>query len=109
MLTSPRDRSVLHRRQCVACGYSGRFVERPGQTHCPKCACDFAERPPRSYAEMEGLDLEQPSVARAARRHAFEPVAGEWRLVERWLVFLFAAMVVGLAVLALGVAALAVR
>ncbi|MEY3021231.1 MAG: hypothetical protein RIS86_427 [Planctomycetota bacterium] len=58
---------------------------------------------------MEGLDLEEPAIARAARRQAFEPAAREWRLVERWLVFLFTATVVGLAMLALGVAAIAVR
>jgi hypothetical protein len=38
-----------------------------------------------------------------------EPPAVEWRLVERWLMFFFGVVVIGLAVLALGLAAFAVR
>jgi hypothetical protein len=105
MAIRARDLSRLHQRQCVACGYAGRFVERPGQTHCPRCSCDFIERPPRSYAEMEGIDQLEPSVARRARSQSFEPPAREWRIVERWLLVLFGIAVVGTAVFALGLAA----
>jgi hypothetical protein len=109
MLIRSRDQSRLHRRQCVACGYSGRFVDRPGQTACPRCECDFTERPPRSYAEMEGLDELPKAERRDRRRDRGEPIEREWRLVERWLAFLFGVTLVGIAVVALGFAAFVVR
>lgn len=99
----------MHQRQCVACGYSGRFVDRPGQTHCPRCTCDFGSRPPRSYAEMEGIDQLESTGRRRAAPLASDPPAREWRLVERWLLFLFGVLAVGVTVFALGVAALVTR
>jgi hypothetical protein len=99
----------LHQRQCVACGYAGRFVDRPGQTHCPRCTCDFGERPPKSYAEMEGIDELEPRLARATRAGDFDPPQREWRLVERWLVFLFVMSVLVISGLALAIAALPLR
>jgi hypothetical protein len=109
MLIRSKDRSRLHRRQCVACGYSGRFVDRVNQPECPRCGCDFAIRPPKSYAEMEGIDQLEPSMSRAVREGAFEPPQREWRLVERWLVFLFVMTVLVLSSLALAIAALPLR
>lgn len=106
MAIRARDLSRLHQRQCVACGYAGRFVDRAGQTHCPRCACDFAERPPKSYAEMEGIDQLEPSSRRRAMLAASEPPAREWRLVERWLLFLFGVLAIGISVFALGMAAI---
>ena len=55
----PRARSI-HRRICVRCGCDGRAIERAaaagtGEAWCPNCGCDLLRRPPRSYAEMEGL------------------------------------------------------
>ncbi|MFN9076648.1 MAG: hypothetical protein ACK5WD_05535 [bacterium] len=105
MAIRARDLSRLHQRQCVACGYGGRFVDRPGQSHCPRCACDFAERPPKSYAEMEGIDQLEPAAKRRASFVASEPPAREWRLVERWLLFLFGVLAIGISVFALGMAA----
>lgn len=105
MLIRSKDGSALHRRQCVACGYSGRFVDRENQTHCPRCACDFAVRPPKSYAEMEGLDQLERRPNRA-QRLLVDGERREWRLVERWLVFLFVMSVVGIGMLALAIAAL---
>ena len=109
MAIRAKDLSRLHQRQCVSCGYAGRFVDRPGQASCPRCACDFAARPPKSYAEREGIDQLEPRPARAAPMARHEPPAVEWRLVERWLMFFFGVVVIGLAVLALGLAAFAVR
>jgi hypothetical protein len=105
MAIRARDLSRLHQRQCVACGYAGRFVERPNQANCPRCNCDFGERPPRSYAEMEGIDQLEPRAARAARARVQDPPAREWRLVERWLLLLFGMAAIVVAVLALGLAA----
>ncbi|MFZ9881422.1 MAG: hypothetical protein ACO3QC_08485 [Phycisphaerales bacterium] len=101
------DQSRLHRRQCVACGYSGRFVDRAAQESCPRCQCDFTVRPPMSYAEMEGFEASDLEAARARRLRTLDtPAATEWRLVDRWLAFLFAVAVVGIAVIATGVALL---
>jgi hypothetical protein len=108
MLIRSRDQSRLHRRQCVACGYSGRFVDRPGQAACPRCACDFTLRPPRSYAEMEGIEDSDDLFRRSRRADRGEPIEREWRLVERWLAFLFGVTIVGIAVIALGFAAFVV-
>jgi hypothetical protein len=108
MLIRSKGGSGLFRRQCVACGYSGRFVDRENQTHCPRCACDFSVRPPKSYAEMEGLDqLERRSDRQT--RLVLEGDRREWRLVERWLVFLFVMSVIGISTLALAIAALPLR
>lgn len=109
MLIRSKDLSRLHQRQCVACGYSGRFVDRPGQSACPRCDCDFAARPPRSYAEMEGLDELPDQSHRRRRVDRGEPIEREWRLIERWLAFLFGVTLVGIAVVALGFAAFVVR
>ncbi|MEI7878083.1 MAG: hypothetical protein WCI96_09155 [Planctomycetota bacterium] len=62
-----------------------------------------------SYAEMEGIvDLES-SGARSARERGVESPRREWRLVERWLVFLFVMSVVTISLLAVTIAALPVR
>jgi hypothetical protein len=109
MAIRARDLSRLHQRQCVACGYAGRFVDRPGQANCPRCSCDFAERPPKSYAEMEGIDQLEPPAKRRALRGADDPPAREWRMVERWLLVLFGVVAIGVSVFALGLAAIVTR
>ncbi len=58
---------------------------------------------------MEGIDQLEPRPARVSRMASHEPPAVEWRLVERWLMFFFGVVVIGLAVLALGLAAFVVR
>lgn len=43
---------------CLACGYSGPEVQGPLallKYRCPSCQTDLYARPPRSYAQMEGL------------------------------------------------------
>ncbi|MEX2219298.1 MAG: hypothetical protein WD749_11145 [Phycisphaerales bacterium] len=46
-------------RACLRCGYGGPEVQ-PDQPEpafvCPCCGEDLYSRPPRSYAELEGLD-----------------------------------------------------
>ncbi len=59
---------------------------------CPGCGCDFAVRPPRSYAEMEGLESLDPSSAPGN-----DPRTVESSFVERWLLF-GCAVVIALAV-----------
>lgn len=58
---------------------------------------------------MEGIDKLEQAPARAARMSRQEPPAVEWRLVERWLMFFFGVVVIGLAVVALGLAAFVVQ
>ncbi len=48
----------LTRRTCLVCGHQGRRLQGPTgltATRCPHCNADLYARPPRSYAEMEGL------------------------------------------------------
>ncbi len=55
----------LHRQRCLRCGYQGQEIqssiapdgERVATSllRCPRCAQDLYTRPPRSYAELEGL------------------------------------------------------
>jgi hypothetical protein len=52
-----------------------------GTPSCPECGCDLAERPPMSYAEMEGLPDAPP---RASRADAWAE-ALESRSIERWM------------------------
>ena len=71
--------------RCVRCGLVIRTAELDA---CPRCAIDFEERPPRSYADMEGLreGVEPPVVMRRPAWH-------ERRIVERWLVVGFLAAI----------------
>lgn len=44
---------------CLSCGYDGRLIQAGATGHsytCPSCGADLYARPPRAYAEMEGLD-----------------------------------------------------
>lgn len=84
-------------------------MRSPRQTHCPRCSCDFAVRPPKSYAEMEGIVEEEPRARRSARLAGFQGEQREWRLVERWLLFFFVVSVLCISMLALTIAALPMR
>jgi hypothetical protein len=51
----------LRLRTCLRCGYGGPELqnERGERIYtCPACGQDLYARPPRSYAELEGLDEE---------------------------------------------------
>jgi hypothetical protein len=109
MLIRTRDHARIYRRQCVACGYGGRFVDRPGQSNCPRCACDFSSRPPRSYAEMEGLEEADIAAQRRRRSIPLEPEDRDWRMLTRWMVFLVGVGLVAGSVVVLGFAAFVVR
>lgn len=58
---------------------------------------------------MEGIEVTTPRAATRPRVSELEASGREWRLVERWLVFLFGAAIIGISVLALGAAAFIVR
>ena len=74
-------------RRCVQCG-----SEHPTSAlrhECVHCGCDLMERPPRSYAEMEGL---VEVIVAAPTDDPFN----RWRravTLERWLLTAFTAAV----------------
>lgn len=64
-------------------------MESRAPSACATCGCDFQERPPRSYAEMEGL----VDFTEAPGAEAF----GAWcrtLAFERWLLTAFTAVLV---------------
>ena len=51
---------------CLSCGHDGRDLQGeggPASWSCPRCGADLYARPPRSYAELEGLDEAPASTA----------------------------------------------
>lgn len=87
-------------RRCLSCGFDGTCIRTRQVDACPSCGCDLNERPPRSYAEMEGL-LGQPLTLDAPMTTEVR----ESRVIQRWLAFLFVAAVGLLAIVALSAAA----
>ena len=87
-------------RRCVACGYDGALLRGGQAERCARCGCDLRKRPARSYAEMEGL-IGQPLTIDAPMS---KPRRQE-RLVQRWLAFLFFAMIAAMAMVFLASAA----
>ena len=71
------------RRRCVQCGLAADAINATCGDECPRCGCDLSARPPRSYAEMEGLfDLPPDPVAEDARLRArADAAAARWLLV----------------------------
>jgi len=94
--------SEIDVRRCVACGYAGRFAIATSDGTCPSCGCDFRARPPRTYAEMEGI---VPVVSRREARQRLRD--SENRLVERWIAVLFAGAVLFVAAASLAATVLA--
>lgn len=79
----------LLRRRCVSCGYDGTLLRNGVAECCPRCACDLLARPPRSYAEMEGL------IGQPIRVQPGQPpvVRRDSRQIERWLLFAFLSII----------------
>ena len=72
-------------RRCLHCGAAAD--DEPLPDVCQECGGDFLRRPPRSYAEMEGIeDTILPPSPSAQAWSAWR----EQMLVERWIWFLFA-------------------
>lgn len=68
---------------CLACGYSGAEVQGPLallKYRCPSCQTDLYARPPRSYAQMEGL---APAATAPVERARLEEWAARLLAVER--------------------------
>ncbi len=93
MVEHTKTRRDLFVRRCLACGYDGVLLQGgdPGGVGgaggaevaecCELCGCDFILRPPRSYAEMEGLD------ERPISTETLIAGGGHRQALERWLTF----------------------
>lgn len=68
----------LTRRTCLKCGHHGPLLQGAvGLTTrvCPGCGADLCARPPRSYAEMEGLVEVSGAHQRWTKRRPSAPTA----------------------------------
>ncbi len=54
--------------RCLECGETADHALRELVPHCETCGCDFHARPPRSYAELEGLTPLDIGAAAERRR-----------------------------------------
>lgn len=86
-MAAPRTAPDLSRRhtrtRCVQCGLSAEAIPASCLAECPRCGCDLTARPPRSYAQMEGLyELpEDPRRIDARRIAAADAAAARWLVV----------------------------
>jgi hypothetical protein len=105
-------RSHLFVKRCVCCGYESRVLDEVAA--CVRCGCDLSERPPRSYAEMEGL-IDSAPVGRGIEPmpwidlpdSSYGGDEGEGsRTIKRWMLFLLLSMLLLITIAALAAAAL---
>lgn len=85
--------SPLLQRACLRCGYRGHELQRLDETttyRCPGCGQDLYARPPRSYAEMEGLPVALPPPEQAVPSTA-RPLPGR-RAPRGWPARFFEAL-----------------
>lgn len=78
--------SPLVQRVCLSCGYRGDEIQVSGERaayRCPKCGQDLYARPPRSYAEMEGLQVQLVPIARVGSGDAGPDGSGRRRRAAR--------------------------
>ncbi len=88
------------RPRCVRCGHlrSVCVNELALPQHCEQCGCDLEDRPPMSYAAMEGFQEVPPEPAcNVESWHQ----ALETRLVERWVATVFLGLLISILVLSL--------
>jgi hypothetical protein len=91
---------------CLSCGFDGAAIQSDSREHgwqCPRCNADLYARPPRSYAELEGLNDPEPRPAPTLRPRAamrgrhVTPLQGPLSLTERRGPSLAAAIMLALA------------
>lgn len=78
----------LSRRMCLSCGYDGAVIQsdhRESGWLCPHCHADLYARPPRSYADLEGLDdtVTSPRAVRQLLLREAERHRGGWGVRNR--------------------------
>ena len=94
---------ALHERRCVRCGRPTRRSD-PGldeffDWRCAGCGESFFDRPPRSYAEMEGLDGSVVLHRQEMEAASYSARMPSVRLRRRWIAFLTIVMAVAVMVL----------
>ena len=86
------------RRRCVQCGLAADAISATQVDECPRCGCDLRSRPPRSYAEMEGLnelDAPSPAMVDALARARADAAAAKWLVVVGAVAVMAAGALVG--------------
>jgi hypothetical protein len=98
----PRTAPLLERRhtrrRCVQCGLAAEAISATQVDECPRCGCDLRARPPRSYADMEGLrEMEGPAPAAldALARARAEAAAARWLVVVACVALLASGVLLG--------------
>jgi hypothetical protein len=83
----------VHRKVCLACGFDGQALQHLRYAECiacPRCGEDLGARPPRSYAELEGLDEDAGPILRPTRGPQPIRPHGPWQrlagAIRRWLI-----------------------
>ena len=95
--------SQLFSRRCVACGYDGALLRSAQATECANCGCDLRLRPPRSYAEMEGLVTDPRAMFDRPRA-----AAAPGRVLHRWIALCILFLIALVTIVFLAAAALQV-
>jgi len=67
----------IDRRICLYCGHDGRSLQGErglAVFRCPSCGGDLYSRPPRTYAEMELLEADEPGLCETGSTS--DPIGG---------------------------------
>ncbi|MBL9141156.1 MAG: hypothetical protein JNK53_04760 [Phycisphaerae bacterium] len=84
--------------RCVQCGTRADGLLAVDADRCPRCGCDLLARPPRSYAEMEGLHeamTELPPEMDAGVQARLDAAAARWVILLCAVAAVAMTMVVG--------------
>lgn len=88
---------------CLVCGFRGPEMQGPlslVKYRCPSCQADLYARPPRSYAQMEGLEAASAPIERARLEEwAARLLRVERRRARRRRAALVASLISGAAIL----------
>ncbi len=108
--TQMATRDTVHRLdlrhrlvRCVQCGTRSDGLHATDAERCPRCGCDLQSRPPRSYAEMEGLheaEADLPPDPDAGAQARFDAAAARWVVLLCAVAAVAMTMVVGTMLLA---------
>lgn len=92
----------MTQRRCVGCGLRAETArdDSARQATCPRCGIDWAERPPQSYAELEGFDIETEPVLTLPIRVQSQRSSRRTRMIRTIEIMLFLLMIVMVLVVA---------
>ncbi|XHC26820.1 hypothetical protein ABWH91_05715 [Phycisphaerales bacterium ac7] len=84
-------------RRCVGCGLraDSSRVDVSARDLCPRCGMDWSQRPPQSYAELEGFAIDEVVEAEPESGPAVSPsIRGRTRALRVLEVGLFVLLIV---------------